>query len=84
MIRLAIVDVPPDTAARTQGGHGLRLIIEDDGVGMDRTLRGPGLGLIGMRERVEAFNGHFSIVSQPGEGTTISVDLPLTSNESGA
>jgi two-component system sensor histidine kinase TtrS len=84
VIRLAIVDVPPDTAARTQGGHGLRLIIEDDGVGMDRTLRGPGLGLIGMRERVEAFNGHFSIVSQPGEGTTISVDLPLTSNESGA
>ena len=84
MIRLAIVDALPDTAARTQGGHGLRLIIEDDGVGMDRTLRGPGLGLIGMRERVEAFNGHFSIVSQPGEGTTISVDLPLTSNESGA
>ena len=84
MIRLAIVDALPDIAARTQGGHGLRLIIEDDGVGMDRTLRGPGLGLIGMRERVEAFNGHFSIVSQPGEGTTISVDLPLTSNESGA
>ena len=84
MIRLAIVDALPDTAAGTQGGHGIHLAIEDDGVGMDRALRGPGLGLIGMRERVEAFNGHFSIVSQPGEGTTISVDLPLTSNESGA
>jgi signal transduction histidine kinase len=84
MIRLTIVDALPDTAAGTQGGHGIRLTLEDDGVGMDRALRGPGLGLIGMRERVEALNGYFAIVSQPGEGTTISVDLPLTSNESGA
>ena len=84
MIRLTIVDALPDTAAGTQGGHGIRLTLEDDGVGVDRALRGPGLGLIGMRERVEALNGYFAIVSQPGEGTTISVDLPLTSNESGA
>ena len=62
----------------------VRLVIHDDGVGMEQQRRGPGLGLIGMRERVESLNGHFSIDTSPGNGTTILVEMPLTSGESGA
>ena len=62
----------------------IRLVIRDDGVGMGPDMRGHGLGLIGMRERVESLSGRFHVVSEPGEGTTIQVDLPLTSDESDA
>ncbi len=36
-----------------------------------------GLGLIGMRERVEMVNGCFSVESSPGKGTTIRAEIPL-------
>ena len=64
--------------------HSVHLVIQDDGTGMDVTSCGPGLGLIGMRERVEGLNGRFTMESSPGQGTTIAVDLPLTPAESGA
>jgi len=37
-----------------------------------------GLGLIGMRERVEALHGSLSISSVPGKGTGIEVSIPAT------
>jgi two-component system sensor histidine kinase TtrS len=67
-----------------EGRQGIRLVIQDDGVGMDMETPRPGLGLIGMRERVEGLNGHFTVRSKPGAGTTISVELPLTSTKAGA
>jgi signal transduction histidine kinase len=36
-----------------------------------------GLGLMGMRERVELLGGTFGVTTAPGEGTTIAVRLPL-------
>ncbi len=39
--------------------------------------RNSGLGLVGMRERVEQSGGEFLIDSQPGKGTRISIRLPL-------
>jgi two-component system sensor histidine kinase TtrS len=83
-VSLAVVDEPRTDEAWGADGHGIRLIIQDDGVGMNTEARGPGLGLIGVRERVEGFSGRFSLTSQPGQGTTIIVDLPLTSAKSGA
>jgi two-component system sensor histidine kinase DegS len=35
-------------------------------------------GLAGIRERVEALNGHFDIDSAPGSGVRVNVTLPLT------
>ena len=35
------------------------------------------LGLAGMRERVEMFGGEFSVVSSPGNGTSIRVEIPM-------
>jgi two-component system, NarL family, sensor histidine kinase UhpB len=40
----------------------------DDGPGVDLTKPRAGLGLIGMRERVEAIGGEFHIASQRGSG----------------
>lgn len=55
--------------------------LEDDGVGFDATatLLNPsrGLGLLGMRERVELVGGSFHIDSMPGGGTRIRITVPL-------
>jgi signal transduction histidine kinase len=52
--------------------------IKDDGVGFN-SLAYPrrGLGLLGIRERVEALDGMLRISSQPGKGTTIEVEIPV-------
>jgi signal transduction histidine kinase len=57
----------------------LSVCIRDDGVGFhpDR-MRGRGIGLIGMQERVMELGGEVSIDSQPKRGTTLSAKIPLT------
>ncbi|WP_051560033.1 ATP-binding protein [Marinobacterium jannaschii] len=61
----------------------LVLLIEDDGCGFDDSLmhnsstRGSGFGLIGMRERVIALGGCFSLHSRIGYGTRIEIRIPL-------
>lgn len=54
--------------------------IRDYGNGFDvnfaLTTPGDHFGLIGMRERVEMFSGHFSIQSTLGKGTTIELSIP--------
>jgi len=54
---------------------GLLLEIRDDGVG-GADLNG-GSGLLGLSDRVEALGGSIRIQSQPGNGTSITVELPL-------
>jgi glucose-6-phosphate-specific signal transduction histidine kinase len=55
----------------------LLLAIVDDGRGMD--LSGPrsGLGLIGMRERVEALGGEISLEAAEGQGVAVRITVPL-------
>ncbi len=57
------------------------LIVEDDGLGFDYNqplITGEnGLGLIGMRERVELTGGILDIESRVGHGTTIAVRIPV-------
>ena len=63
---------------RGLGAEHLSLSIEDDGVGFDvREAFGKGLGLISMRERLEAFGGTVDIQSTPGAGTRVLVRVPL-------
>jgi signal transduction histidine kinase len=59
-------------------GHqdNLLLSIADDGVGVDRSHRA-GLGLRGIEERVRELHGETSIRSKPGDGTVVSVRLPI-------
>ncbi|WP_448628974.1 PAS domain-containing sensor histidine kinase [Pseudomonas nicosulfuronedens] len=62
-------------------GRELCLRIADDGVGFDplATRQGVSFGLVGMRERVLMFGGTLQIDSQPGEGTTLWIRVPLRS-----
>lgn len=56
----------------------LRLIVADNGRGLaDPERVRPGFGLVGMRERVAGLHGQFRLISQPGQGLRIEVDLPL-------
>jgi len=50
--------------------------IEDDGRGFTESKGGEGLGLIGIRERVELVSGRLEIESSAGGGTTIVVEVP--------
>lgn len=54
----------------------LTLIVVDDGKGFDTTQKTEGIGLRNMRSRAESLMGLFSIDSQPGEGSTLFVQLP--------
>jgi signal transduction histidine kinase len=62
---------------------GITALIEDDGVGFDRTrIRKGGLGLLGMEERVRELNGRLDIRSTPGPGTRILIQLPVPEKRS--
>ena len=64
-----------------QDGLSLSVEIEDNGVGFEvnryGAASGPGLGLIGMRERVAALGGRLTLISAAGEGTKLSLTIPL-------
>ena len=65
------------------GERALLIEIEDDGRGFDpRSVvqpseTGRGLGLLGMRERVEILGGKMSLDSAPGEGTHVAFEIPI-------
>ncbi|MFE1443345.1 sensor histidine kinase [Streptomyces sp. NPDC058739] len=54
----------------------LRLTVTDDGVGGADPAAG-GTGLLGLRHRVSAYDGELTLHSRPGEGTEVSVMLPV-------
>ena len=61
---------------------GLCVRIADQGIGLpaDWRRKANAFGLAGIEERIFALGGTFSIVSQPGQGTAISVSIPLDSS----
>jgi len=66
------------------GGDALRVKVLDDGIGFDvakeRELaeeRGT-WGLVNMEERARLIGGSLSIASEPGRGTTVLLEMPLT------
>jgi signal transduction histidine kinase len=53
------------------------VMIEDDGRGFDTSeSTAYGLGLLGMRERVQLLDGTFELDAEPGAGTSLVVELP--------
>ncbi|MBI4405426.1 MAG: HAMP domain-containing protein [Deltaproteobacteria bacterium] len=63
----------------------IEMTVEDDGEGFnlkvieqEGKLEGKSLGILGMKERSNLLGGHFNIESKPGEGTSVSVRIPLT------
>ncbi|MFQ4138211.1 response regulator [Nodosilinea sp. PGN35] len=64
-----------------QANHTLHLTIQDDGIGFDQNslsrAQGTSLGILGMEERGMLIGGQLSIVSAPGQGTRIALQVPL-------
>jgi PAS domain S-box-containing protein len=70
----------PRFAVQVRGIPGeIHLTVSDTGVGFDlaAAIKGRGLGLISMQERVRLVNGTISIASKLMHGTEISVRVPL-------
>jgi two-component system, NarL family, sensor kinase len=65
-------------------GRELILTVQDRGVGFDAAgMRSrKGLGLSSMGERVRLARGELSVVSEPGQGTTVTVRVPAVGDES--
>jgi signal transduction histidine kinase len=67
--------------------EGVQTIITDDGIGfdLDAVLRNyetrGSLGMVNLRERAESVGGEFSMVSNLGQGTRISIYVPKERNE---
>ncbi|MBI4319636.1 MAG: GAF domain-containing protein [Chloroflexi bacterium] len=65
-----------------RAGDWLSASVEDEGCGFRDDRTGPvaqagcGMGLLGMRERVELLGGKFTIRSSPGKGTRIAIEVP--------
>jgi signal transduction histidine kinase len=68
--RASVVEV--DAAA---SGGTLRVCVRDDGAGGADPHQGSGLA--GLKDRIEALGGTFSVHSPPGGGTTVSCELPV-------
>lgn len=68
------------TVDLVRSAGGVSLSFRDDGVGLPESAPANRLshGIAGMRQRVRALHGEFSIKGSPGKGTTIDVHLPLS------
>jgi signal transduction histidine kinase len=92
----AIVNIARHADAETvllqclTAGDRLVIEIEDDGRGFDLAAASAvdgsqrGIGLLGMRERIELIGGRLTVDSAPGEGTRVVIDVPLAEVEANA
>lgn len=69
--RTALIEVDWTTSA-------LRLRVSDDGAGFDPAAASPGSGLANLRHRAESLHGTLNIESQPGQGTILTLEVPLS------
>ena len=59
-------------------GDRCRLRVRDDGKGFDpEAVAGGSIGLVGMQERALSIGGTLRILSEPGQGTTLELWIPL-------
>jgi len=68
-------------AAHDMQRDSVSLLIEDNGVGMDPTVRGSGFGLLGMSERLSGIGGTLAIEGAPGRGVTLKAFFPYTTSD---
>lgn len=61
----------------------LTLTVQDNGVGItpEQAAGNRSFGIMGMRERIALWGGHFEIWGESGKGTRISVGIPLLTTD---
>lgn len=64
------------TAKITTGNNLFLLQFTDNGKGFDGKTRGTGNGLLNMQKRAEELGGNLKIVSSPGKGSAMILDVP--------
>ena len=69
--RASVIEVSADAADGV-----LRVRVRDDGIGGADPVRGS--GLLGLKDRIEALGGTFSVHSPVGGGTTVTCEVPVT------
>jgi signal transduction histidine kinase len=72
--RASVVEVDAEASDGT-----LRVCVRDDGIG--GADPGLGSGLVGLKDRIEALGGTFSMHSPAGGGTTVTCELPLVASD---
>jgi signal transduction histidine kinase len=66
----------------TSDAGALHIHVVDDGVGGASFARGS--GLVGLKDRVAALGGRIDLFSEPGAGTTLSLELPYAAVDAAA
>lgn len=68
-----------------QQGDAVTVIVRDDGKGLSAgEAQNPSrFGLLGMRERVQAFGGSFEITGSPGQGVIVRAVIPVADGRAG-
>ena len=62
----------------TRSDGRIKAVIEDDGTGFEpETISDGGIGLLGMRERIELLDGSLTVESSERSGTTVAVEVPV-------
>lgn len=57
--------------------HFIRLIVADDGNGIDSNKKTGGIGLQNMKNRIEYYDGTLKISSKSGQGCSLEVNIPI-------
>jgi signal transduction histidine kinase len=71
----------------TKDGPFMHIQVKDDGVGFDtgeaapRSGKSSGYGLFSIKERLSSLGGLVKIISKPGQGTRVSITVPLEQQE---
>jgi signal transduction histidine kinase len=70
------------TVSLVPRGRGVRLEVVDDGLGFDPDhLEDRGLGLRNLRNRAHNIGAKLDIISSPGHGTRVIVDIPISKHD---
>ena len=83
LVQEAFANIARHARARTiwltlgRASQALHMTVRDDGQGFDPAQVRSGMGLSNLRERTRALQGHLEIRSQPGQGTTVLITIPL-------
>ncbi len=59
-------------------GPTLTITVEDNGKGFDKGTMQPGMGMQNLQTRVGSLNGHYTLETAPGSGTTVFIEIDLT------